>query len=318
MWRKSLMVWNIREAEDIDDFYIYQEWSWLLASFNWLNFGLLAPLAAFGVVVTWKSRRRLWLLYFMVTSLACSVALFYVFARYRFSLVPFLILFAGAGLAEIPRVLKQRRLRQLGLGLAVLVATASAVRWPVVPPPGPGVAGYNNLGIAFGKAGIVKEAIDSYQRALKLDPTSAVVHYNMGSLLGLDGELVEASNHLRDALKHSPDYLEARNNLGNVLIMQGDFIGAIEQFHAALRLNPAFKKLRFNLAVALIKTGDFAEAREQLTQFVKMSNDPFEAYRANVLLSQARLDNGIENLKQAMALPEGLSENATLARIVIW
>jgi Tfp pilus assembly protein PilF len=165
---------------------------------------------------------------------------------------------------------------------------------------------------------MVKEAIDSYQHALRLDPTSAVVHYNMGSLLGLEGELEEASNHLRDALKHSPDYLEARNNLGNVLIMQRDFIGATEQFHAALRLNPAFKKLRFNLAVALIKAGDFTEAREELTQFVKMSNDPFEAYRANVLLSQARLDNGIEHLKQAMALPEGLSESATLARIVIW
>jgi len=318
MWRKSLMIWNVREVEDIDDFYIYQEWSWLLASLNWLNFGLVAPLAAFGVVVTWKRRRRLWLLYFMVTSLAFSVALFYVFARYRFSLVPFLILFAGAGLAEIPVVLKERRLGQLVLGLAVLVATVAAVRWPVVPPPGPGIAGYNNLGIAFGEAGMVKEAIDSYQHALRLDPTSAVVHYNMGSLLGLEGELEEASNHLRDALKHSPEYLEARNNLGNVLIMQKDFSGATEQFHAALRLNPAFKKLRFNLAVALIKAGDFTEAREELTQFVKMSNDPFEAYRANVLLSQARLDNGIEHLKQAMALPEGLSESATLARIVIW
>jgi hypothetical protein len=173
MWRKSLMIWNVREAEDIDDFYIYQEWSSLLASFNWLNFGLVAPLAAFGVVVTWKSRRRLWLLYLMVASLAFSVALFYVFARYRFSLVPFLILFAAAGLAEISWVLKEWRIRQLFLGLAVLVATVIAVRWPVISPPGPGVAGYNNLGIAFGKAEMVKEAIDSYQHALRLDPTSS-------------------------------------------------------------------------------------------------------------------------------------------------
>ena len=318
IWKKSLMTWNIREAEDIDDFYIYQEWSWLLASLNWLNFSLLAPLAAFGAVVTWESRRRLWLLYLMVASLAFSVALFYVFARYRFSLVPFLILFAGAGLAEIPSILKERRLRQLAVGLAMLVATVIAVRWPVIPPPGPGVAGYNNLGIAFGKAGMVKQAVDSYQQALRLDPTSAVVHYNIGSLLGLDGELKQARDHLQDALKHNPDYLEARNNLGNVLIMQGDFIGAIEQFHMALRLNPAFKKLRFNLAVALIKAGDFAAAREELTQFVKMSNDPFEAYRANALLSQARLDKGIEHLKQALALPERLSESASLARILIW
>src|SRR5262249_51500845 len=116
LWRKSLMVWNVRELEDIDDFYIYQEWSRLLAWLSWLNFGAVAPLAAFGIVVTWQRWRRLWLLYLMLAGLAFSVALFYVFARYRFPLVPFLVLFAGAGLAEIPRVFREGRMRQLLLG----------------------------------------------------------------------------------------------------------------------------------------------------------------------------------------------------------
>ena len=312
------MVWNVRELEDIDDFYIYQEWSRLLAWLSWLNFGAVAPLAAFGVVVTWQRWRRLWLLYLMLAGLAFSVALFYVFARYRFPLVPFLVLFAGAGLAEIPRVFREGRMRQLLLGLALSAATVVVVHWPVMAPPGPGVAGYNNLGIAFGREGKVTEALDSYRQALRLEPTSPVVHYNMGSLLGLQGELQLANDHLRSALRNNPGYVEARNNLGNVLIMQGDYIGAAGQFHAALRENPAFKKLHFNLAVALIKSGDFNVAREQLEQYQKMSLDPFEAYEANALLSQPRWDNGIEHLKQALALPAGLSESATLARILIW
>ncbi|HJT45177.1 MAG TPA: tetratricopeptide repeat protein, partial [Chthoniobacterales bacterium] len=83
-------------------------------------------------------------------------------------------------------------------------------------------------------------------------------------------------------------------------------------------LNPKAKKLRFNLGVALIKAGDFTAARKELAEFAKMSSDPFEAYRANVLLNQGRLDHGIDDLKQALKLPEGLSDRAALARILIW
>jgi tetratricopeptide (TPR) repeat protein len=199
MGKKLLMTWNVREAEDIDDIYIYQEWSRLLASLRWLNFGLLAPLAAFGFVLTWNSWRRLWLLYLTVTGLAFSMALFYVFARYRFSLVPVLLLFAGAGLAKIPKVVQKRRISQLTWGLLALMAMAPAVRWPVLPPPGPG-SGVQQSSDRIGKAGMGKEAIESYQHALELDPTSAATHYNMGSLLALAGELSQANDHLRKAV----------------------------------------------------------------------------------------------------------------------
>jgi hypothetical protein len=141
----------------------------------------------------------LWLLYLTVTGLAFSMALFYVFARYRFSLVPVLLLFAGAGLAKIPKVVQKRRISQLTWGLLALMAMAPAVRWPVLPPPGPG-SGVQQSSDRIGKAGMGKEAIESYQHALELDPTSAATHYNMGSLLALAGELSQANDHLRKAV----------------------------------------------------------------------------------------------------------------------
>jgi tetratricopeptide (TPR) repeat protein len=318
MGKKWLIVWNAWEAEDTDDFYLYQQWSWLLKSFSWLNFGVIAPLAAFGVVVTWRNRQKLWMLYLMLAGLAFSVALFYVFARYRFSIVPLVILFAGAGLAALPSLYRERRFYQLIFGIAAIALSVAAVQRPVVGRRGLSVTGYNNLGIAFGKLGMEREAVESYQNALAIDPTNEVVHYNLGSLLGLQGDLKAAGDHLRQAIKRSPDYLEARNNLGNVFMMQGDFNGAIEQYRKALKLAPAFKKVRFNLAVALVKSGDFTGARHELTQFVKMTRDPFEAYRANVLLSRGELDKGVDALKRDLGLPQGLSESAALARILIW
>ena len=110
MGKKWLMVWNVREVEDSDDFYIYRQWSWLLNSLGCLgNFGVLAPLAAAGLWLTRAQRRRLWLLYAMILTLAASVALFYVFGRYRYPLVPMLALFAGAGLAQFVSLFRQER-----------------------------------------------------------------------------------------------------------------------------------------------------------------------------------------------------------------
>jgi hypothetical protein len=55
-----LLVWNAREIEDSDDFYIYQRWSWLLVFLAWFNhFGILAPLAVVGIFLTVKQWRHL-------------------------------------------------------------------------------------------------------------------------------------------------------------------------------------------------------------------------------------------------------------------
>ena len=85
MARKVVLLWNSAEAFDTESQESYAEWSPLLgvgASVG--NFGLLVPLAAFGVCVTWSGRRRLWILYALVLTYAVSVVLFFIYARYRF------------------------------------------------------------------------------------------------------------------------------------------------------------------------------------------------------------------------------------------
>ncbi len=319
MWKKWLITWNVREIEDSDDFYLYQQWSWLLKVLGGMNFGILAPIASLGIALTWRRWRKLWLLYLLLGSLAFSVALFYVFARYRFSIVPLVVLFAGAGLAELPVLFKEWKFRQLIVASAVLLLSLSIVQWPVIGRPGPSVAGYNNIGNAFMKLGMVKEAIENYQQALRIDPMSEVAHYNIGSLLGQQGELNAAGYHLREAIKGHPDYVEARSNLGNVLMMQGDLKGAIEQFREVLKVNPALSKTRFNLALAFIKGGYFKEARDELEQFLKVEPDSVEAryYLAIVLLGEGKLDRGVEQLEQVLRLQPELAEaHATLARVL--
>lgn len=216
------MTWNIRELEDTEDFYLYKNWSGLLRVLGWMNhFGVLAPLAALGFVLTWRRRRKLWLLYLLLGTLAFSVAMFYVFGRYRFSMVPLLALFAGAGLTGLFALLRERSMRQLLTCAAVLLLAVAAVHWPVVDQSGPSASALNNLGIALARQGRIAEAIRSYDLAIRARPAFAVAHNNLGIVLARRGDLEGAASHFRLALRIQPQFAEARQNLSRALAQQG-------------------------------------------------------------------------------------------------
>ena len=141
--RKGLMVWNVREVEDSDDFYIYQRWSTLLAVLGTVNhFGVLAPLAFAGIWFTAGSWRRLWWLYLMVVSFAAAVAVFYVFGRYRYPLVPMLTLFAGAGVSGCVDAYRNGTWRPCVAPALAIFIGAIVVNWPLMQYSGPGPGGY--------------------------------------------------------------------------------------------------------------------------------------------------------------------------------
>jgi len=254
--RKWMMTWNVRELEDTEDFYLYKNWSGLLRVLGWMNhFGVLAPLAALGFVLTWRRRRQLWLLYLLLGTLAFSVAMFYVFGRYRFSMVPLLTLFAGAGLTGLFALLRERSMRQLLTCAAVLLLAVAAVHWPVIDQSGPSASALNNLGIALARQGRIAEAIRSYELAIRARPAFAVAHNNLAATLARQGKLDEAIRYYREAVRIDPDYATAHNNLGIVLARRGDLEGAATHFRLALRIQPQFAEARQNLSRALARQG---------------------------------------------------------------
>jgi 4-amino-4-deoxy-L-arabinose transferase-like glycosyltransferase len=103
--RKVLLLSNADEMLDTESQETYAEWSFPLRLGAWFgHFGILVPLAVFGMWTAWPDRRRLWVFYAMTFAYAASVIMFYVFARYRFPLVPFLILFAAAGIVALFKI----------------------------------------------------------------------------------------------------------------------------------------------------------------------------------------------------------------------
>ena len=72
--RKAMLVWNATEMLDTESQASYAEWSTPVRIAGWFgHFGVLVPLALFGIWATWAERSRLWLLYAMSMAYAASV-----------------------------------------------------------------------------------------------------------------------------------------------------------------------------------------------------------------------------------------------------
>ena len=317
--RKWLLVWNAREIEDSDDFYIYRNWSWLLNGLGAVfHFGVLAPLAALGVALTYSRRRELWLLYSVILALTASVTLFYVFGRYRYPLVPVLVLFAAAGIVHALDVYRQKNWRLLGMAASVAFVAALLVNWPSVDSSGPGAAGYNNLSNAYLKQGRVGEAFQTALRAIEVDSNYGVAHYNLGNLYAQQGRIPEAKKHFETALRLYPNYADAHTNYGQLLAEEGDVESGMSHFRRAIELNPGVTRAHLNLGVALAKQGKLDEAIAPLRQAARSSRDSPEAsfYLGSVHAAQNRYEAAVASFQDALRIaPDFVPAHQGLAKI---
>jgi len=248
MGRKMLMAWNRYEVSDAESLYIYGESSLILGVLGrvW-NFGVLCPLAAVGIVGTWGERRRLWVYYALIVSMAVAVAAFYVLGRYRYPLAPLLIPFAAAGCVGLWDRLRGGDLRRLLLPAAVAAGVAVVVNWPVHD-----------------------------ERRL-----NAMARMNVGVALAEAGELPAAESYFRRALADHPQSAEGHNNLAQALALRGDFPGAIEHYQAALAVEPGLIGVDFNLGVALERVGRIEEALRAYERAT--TGDPSDAEARNAV-----------------------------------
>jgi tetratricopeptide (TPR) repeat protein len=305
MGRKVLLLWNRSEMVDTESQETYAERSLPLRATGWFaHFGVLVPLALFGVVVTWSDRRRLGILYALTLAYAASVVMFYVFARYRFPLVPFLVLFAGAGLAAGAAWIRARRFGQLASVAGALVAAAVFANWPVLSSSLMRAITESNLAAALQEDNRIDEALAHYRRAIDIRPDYAPAYNNMGTALRANGQVDQAIAVYQRALAAAPDYPDAHYNLANALLEQNRHEEAAEHFRIALRSIPDSAGTRNNLGIALMNEGKVEEAIEQFQQALQADPQSTKTLRnlAGALASRGRTQEAIGHLQRAIEI----------------
>jgi tetratricopeptide (TPR) repeat protein len=304
MARKVALLWNATEMVDTESQEAYAEWSLPLRLGGLVgHFGILVPLALFGVFVTWPLRSRIWVLYAMTLAYAASVVAFYVFARYRYPLVPLLIVFASGGLATVAAS-RGAALDRRWPAIAAVVAAAVLANWPLLSPALMRAVTESNVGVALQEAGRYDEAIAHYRRAVELRPAYPPAYNNMATALRAAGRLDEAVATYHGALELQPDFPDAQYNLANALVERGRAGEAIDYYRTALRSEPASVDVHTNLGIALAERGNTDEALAEFRAAIQADPDSVRAHRnlADLLASRGATSEAIAHLQQAARL----------------
>ena len=107
--------------------------------------------------------------------------------------------------------------------------------------------GYLVMGNTVYSMGKYEEAIDSFNKALQIDPENSIAWNNKGLAFVKMGDVNEAINCYDNALKINPRDPVFLTNKGNALYKTGDFNKALECYKSAITLNPDSKKAKKGL-----------------------------------------------------------------------
>jgi tetratricopeptide (TPR) repeat protein len=317
--RKAALLVNATDLLDTESQESHAEWSLPLRVTGIVgHFGVLVPLAVLGMILSWPRRSRLAPLYAMLIAYAASVVLFYVFARYRYPLVPLLILFAAAGVVDLwdrvagperagPRdtvVLGSRRAALLGPPLAVAVVAVVIANWPIVSAGMNRAVTEHNLGAALQADGRFDEAIAHYRRAIALRADYAPAYNNLASSLKSSGRTADAITAYEQALRVRPDYPEAHYNLANALVEAGRREEAIAHYQRASQAIGGAADVHNNLGIALMADGKVAEAITEFRLATQAEPNSAKAHRnlGDALLTMGTRVEGFEHLRRAVSL----------------
>jgi tetratricopeptide (TPR) repeat protein len=312
MQRKLLMTFTGAEIADTESVEAYAEYSWLLRVLQWANFGVILPLAVFGLWQTRREWRRLSVLYASMAGMALAVAIFYVMARYRYPLVPLLILFAGAavaGLQALRRDSPRSWLPGLAAALAVAVLANTFMRETYDGT-------YNNLGAELTRAGRSAEAVPLLEKAVAAAPTYAAARFNLGVALNETGDKARALEQFSAAVAARPDYFEARSSLALALAEMGRSEEAMAQFETAVRLRPDSAEALCNLGQALAQFDQPQQAMDRFREALRIKPGYPKAHAGlgAVLQQQGRLADAIKEYQAALQTnPDFAEAHSTLA-----
>ena len=162
----------------------------------------------------------------------------------------------------------------------------------------------NNLGMELARCGQFAEAIEHYEKAIRLNPGHFLAHNNLGNALARLGRPAEAIEHYQEAIRLKPDYANAYDNLGNVLVGLGRLAEAIEHHQEAVRLQPDDSVAHSNLGLALAQTGRLAEAVEHYQEAIRLKADyaPAHYNLGNALFELRRTAEALKHYDKAVTI----------------
>ncbi|MFX0012808.1 MAG: tetratricopeptide repeat protein, partial [Candidatus Hermodarchaeota archaeon] len=132
---------------------------------------------------------------------------------------------------------------------------------------------YFNKGIVFCGQNRLEEAIQSFDKALKLDPNYKLAWYYKALTLNQLGRFEEAVHFYNKALVLDPNYKDAWNSKGISLARSGRHKEALQAYENAIEIDPNYKDAWNNKGIELERLGKLEEALQAYDRIIKL--DPY-------------------------------------------
>ena len=276
-----------------------------------ITFGIIAPFALLGIILSLKRKTGLLLVLFFMVSLVLSVTIFFVTARYRMPIVPFLIICSSYALYSLGEMLRAKETKGVTIYGTVLIVSFIGINYdfPFFTRPLP-AKHYSNLGMVYSRQGKPDEALAVLKRALSIDPYCFEAHFTLGNVYREQGAFNEAIDCYKKTLQINPDFAEAHNNLGMTYGKKGLLDEAIAEFNRALTINPTLVDAHYNRGTAYGKQGTLEKALSDFKKELVIHPDNANAHfnLGMVYLKKGMQDKAIAEFKRAITIDPDLEE----------
>lgn len=121
---------------------------------------------------------------------------------------------------------------------------------------------HNNLGRAYEKMNLIREAKQEYAKSLGINPLYQPGLRNMAYLNLREGRLEQAEEGFLMAIRYGPEYADIRTHLGIVYLEMKRFGQAEKELKKALELDPGYEPATQNLLHLYTEWGYYLGAGE--------------------------------------------------------
>jgi len=264
LWKKFYLFWNRFEISNNQDIYFFRRYSSLIRNLP-LGFWLIAPLALTGIFISFRERRKIFLPFIFVISYMITVVLFFVTARFRLPVIPFVIIFSSFAVYWVIQQLIRRKSKSLVMFLVIFAPFLILTNTNIYRLSTENFASsYFSLGNVFLKKGDLKKALEEYDKALEKGSYPVRVHLNRGIIFFRLGDYEKAEQEFSRELEVDPDDERAYNNLSVLYRLQEKYDRAIENAQRSIQIKPYYPEAYINLTLAYEEKGDLGQARETL------------------------------------------------------
>ncbi len=163
---------------------------------------------------------------------------------------------------------------------------------------------YNKQGNAYSREGQYEEAMECYEKAIKMQPENAVFYYNRGTAYGKCKEYDKALADYNMAIKIDPQNSYAYNNRGNVYYNRREYEKAMSDYNMAIKIDPQYSRAYNNRGIVYYNRGEFENALSDYNAAIKYDSQYTDAYnnRGNLYYKLGEYEKALSDYDVALSL----------------